>query len=415
MLRLTSDSWEKILRPSLLLPLVIAALASSVPAEDWPQWRGPHRDGVAASFPEPKAWPEKLTLKWKVSVGEGHSSPVVAGGIVYVHTRQGDREVVTALRPEDGHTLWQQAYPAPYTVNPAAASHGKGVKSTPAVADGRIFTLGIGGTLSCFDAKTGQPQWRKEFGAFGYGVATSPLVDRGLVIVHVGGNTEGALTAFDAATGAEKWSWKGDGPAYASPIVVDLAGTRQVVTQSRRYIVGVAAATGELLWQIPFKTDYEQNIITPAVYRDTLIFSGTGNPVMGVKVLKHGAQWTTETVWQNKDFSMYMSSPVVSDNLLFGFSERKHGQFFCLNPADGTTLWTSDGRQADSAAIVAASSVLLILTPAADLIVARQNNKAFQPLRKYSVADSPTWAHPVVLGRGILIKDATNLALWDPS
>jgi outer membrane protein assembly factor BamB len=402
-------------RTSLALSLALAILALSAPGEDWPQWRGLHRDGVAVGFQEPKAWPEKLALKWKVTIGEGHASPVVADGRIYVHSRQGDREVVTALRPENGQTIWQEGYAAPYTVNPAASGHGKGVKSTPVVEDGRIFTFGISGILSCFDAKTGKPQWRKEFGSPDFGVATSPVVDRGMVIVHVGGDTQGALTAFDAATGAEKWSWKGDGPGYASPIVVELADTRQVVTQSRDNIVGVSAATGQLLWRIPFKTAYAQNIVTPVLYRDILIFSGTGKPTMGVKVLKHGAEWTTETVWQNKDFSMYMSSPVVSGGLLFGFSERKRGEFFCLKPGDGATLWTSDGRQGDNAAIVAAGSTWLILTPDANLIVARQNDKAFEPLRKYSVADSPTWAHPVVAGHGILIKDATNLSLWDPS
>lgn len=397
------------------LILCLAVVLAAAWAEDWPQWRGPHRDGVAADFREPKAWPEKLTLKWKVTVGEGHSSPVVADGMIYIHTRQGEREIVTALRPDTGQTIWQQSYAASYTVNPAAASHGKGVKSTPVVADGRIFTLGISGILSCFDAKTGKPQWRKDFGPFGYGVATSPLVDRGLLIAYVGNDAQGALTAFDAATGAEKWSWKGDGPGYASPIVVEIAGTRQVVTQSRRNIIGVSADHGDLLWQIPFKTVYEQNIVTPVLYRDTLIVSGTGNPIMAVRVSKRGAQWTTGAVWQNKDFSLYMSSPVLNGDLLFGFSERKHGQYFCLRPADGTTLWASEGRQADSAAIVAASSVWLMLTPDANLTVARQNDKTFETLRTYSVADSPTWAHPVIMGRGILIKDATNLALWDPS
>lgn len=397
------------------ITLCISALLAIAWAEDWPQWRGPHRDGVATGFAEPKAWPEKLTLRWKVTVGEGHSSPVVADGKIFVHTRQGDREVVTALRPENGQAIWQEGYAAPYTMNPAAVSHGKGVKSTPAVEGGRIFTFGINGTLSCFDTRTGKPQWRKEFGSPDFGVATSPVVDRGLVIVHVGGNIQGALTAFDAATGAEKWSWKGDGPAYASPIVVELGGTRQVVTQSRHNIVGVSADTGGLLWQIPFKTVYAQNIVTPVLYRDTLVFTGIANPIMGVKVLKHGAEWTTETVWQNKDFSMYMSSPVLSGGLLFGFSERKRGQFFCLKPDDGTTLWTSEGRQADNAAIVAAGSVWLILMPDANLIVARQSRKSFETLRKYSVADSPTWAHPVVLDRGILIKDSTMLSLWDPS
>ena len=393
--------------------MCLGVLVAAAWAEDWPQWRGPHRDGVATGFIEPKAWPEKLKLKWKVEVGEGHSSPVVADGRIYMHTRQGEREVLSCLRPEDGTLLWQQTYTAPYTMNPAAAGHGKGVKSTPVVAGGRIYTFGINGTLSCFDAKTGKPQWRKEFGSPDFGVAMSPVVDNGLVIAHVGNNKQGALTALAGEAGERKWSWAGDGPAYASPIVVELGGTRQVVTQSRSNIVGVSADTGELLWRIPYTTDYDQNIVTPALYHDTLIFSGVGNPAIGVKLLKRGSAWTTETVWQNKDLSMYMSSPVVIGDLLFGLSMRKRGQLVCLNPATGATLWTSEGRLADSAAIVSAGSVLLLLTTDADLIVFRRSDKAFEQIRKYSVASSPTWAHPVIVGHGILIKDATTLALWD--
>jgi outer membrane protein assembly factor BamB len=381
-------------------------------AQDWPQWRGPNRDGIAGAFSEPKVWPEKLKLKWKVKVGEGHSSPVVVGGKIYLHTRQGDREVVSCLQPETGQVIWQEGYAAPYAVNPAAVRHGKGVKSTPVVADGRICTFGINGILSCFDAKTGKPLWRKEFGSPEFGTATSPVVDRGLLIAHVGTSGRGALTAFDAQTGAEKWSWKGDGPAYASSIVAELGGTRQVVTQSQHNIVGVSAATGKLLWRIPFSTPYEQNIVTPVLYRETLIFSGLDNGVMGVKVLKRGSEWVTETVWQNKDVGMYMNSPVVSGDLLFGLSYLKRGQFFCLDPRNGATLWTSEGRQADNAAIVDAGSVLFFLTNDAELIVARKSRKGFEPLRKYSVADSPTWAHPVILNSGVLIKDATTLALW---
>ena len=381
-------------------------------AQDWPQWRGPNRDGVVGVYSAPAVWPEKLKLKWKVNVGEGHSSPVMADGKIYLHTRQGEREVVSCLRPGTGEVIWQEAYAASYTVNPAAERHGKGVKSTPVVQAGRIYTMGIGGILSCFDAKTGKPQWRKEFGSPDFGTAMSPLVDRGLLIAHVGTGGHGALTAFDAETGSERWSWKGDGPAYASPIVVELGGTRQVVTQSQHNIVGVSVATGELLWRIPFNTAYDQNIVTPVLYRDTLIFSGLDNGVMAVRVLKRGSEWSTETVWQNKDVSMYMSSPVVSGDLLFGLSHHKRGQFFCLDPRNGTTLWTSEGREATNAAIVDAGTVLLLLTDDAELIVVKKSGKGFEPLRKYSVADSPTWAHPVVLSGGILIKDTTTLALW---
>jgi len=183
------------------------------------------------------------------------------------------------------------------------------VKSTPVIGGGRICAFGISGILSCFDAQTGKPLWRRDFTAPEYGTAMSPLLDSGLLIAHVGLKGGGALTAFDAQTGAEKWSWKGDGPAYASPIVVELAGIRQVVTQSRGQIIAVSAATGALLWRIPFSTSYDQNAVTPALYRDLLIFSGLQNGILGVRISKRGSGLAAERLWHNKDISMYMSSP----------------------------------------------------------------------------------------------------------
>ncbi len=389
--------------------LLIAACAACCFAQDWPQWRGPNRDGVVASFTEPEAWPERLKLKWKVEVGEGHSSPITAEGRIYIHTRQKEREVVSCFRADNGQTVWQESYETPYTMNPAAVRHGKGVKSTPLISGGRLHTFGISGTLSCFDAKSGKLQWRKQFSPATFGTAMSPVVDRGLLIAYIGGN---GLTAFNAQTGVEKWSWKDDAPAYASPIIVELAGTRQVVTQTEKNLIGVSAANGELLWRIPFTTPFDQNIVTPVLYQKTLIFSGLNNGTFAIKVLKSDSEWRTEKLWHNKEVSMYMNSPVLSDDLLFGFSNRNKGQFFCLDPSTGATLWTTSGREGDNAAIVSAGNVLLLLTTNSELMVAKKSAKAFEVLRRYTVADSPTWAHPVVLGNGILIKDASSLALW---
>ena len=124
-------------------------------AQDWNQWRGPSRSGVTAAFSPPAAWPDKPRKVWETTVGTGHSSPVVSGTRAFVFARVGDEEVVTAFDYQTGKQVWQQRYRAPYQVNPAAESHGKGPKSTPVVDGGRLFTLGISGTLSAFDAATG--------------------------------------------------------------------------------------------------------------------------------------------------------------------------------------------------------------------------------------------------------------------
>jgi outer membrane protein assembly factor BamB len=403
---------QRMARPALLfaLPALFAA--------DWPQWRGPGRDGALPSFQEPKAWPERLTRKWKTNVGLGHSSPIFASGRIYVISRQQDREVVSSVNPEDGKILWSQSYAAPYKMNSAAVKHGQGPKSTPVFAGGKLYTLGISGILSCFDAATGQMRWRKDFSRqFAhtsplFGTAMSPVVDRGLLIAHVGGNDDGALTAFDAESGEVKWSWKGDGPGYASPLVVDLGGTRQVVTQSQKNIVGVDANSGALLWKIPFTTPYVQNIVTPIAYRDTLIFSGLSKGVMAVTVSKSGAQWSTRELWNNQDVSMYMNSPVLMGDLLFGFSHKNKGQFFCLDAQSGKTRWIGEPRQGDNAAIVVAGERLFLLKDDAELTVARAGPKGFEGMRKYMVAESPTWAHPLILENGVVIKDLDSLAFF---
>src|SRR5262249_29804280 len=219
-------------------------------------------------------------------------------------------------------------------------------KSTPVLSNGKLYTLGITGVLSCYDADKGKLKWRREsvtlfsVKAPFYGTGTSPIVDRGLVIAFMGGNDQGGLVAFNAETGAERWRWKGDGPGYATPIVVEIAGKRQIVTQSQQYIVGIDAVNGGLLWQIEFTTEYVQNIVTPIAYKDLLIFSGINKGVFAVRVGWRDNKWVTNRVWHNKDVSMYMNSPLLAGNLLFGLAHRNKGQFFCINADDGKILWT---------------------------------------------------------------------------
>jgi outer membrane protein assembly factor BamB len=325
---------------------------------------------------------------------------------------------VLAIDPSNGQIRWKNQYSAPYKMNPAAVGHGEGPKSTPLYSNGKLYTFGISGILSAFDAETGAPLFRLNFvqryggGSPDFGTSMSPVIDKGLLIAHVGGTKMGALTAFDANTGAMKWSWDGDSPAYASPIVVELGGVRQVVTQSHSNIVGVAAVTGSLLWKIPLTTSYDQNIVTPVVYRDTLIFSGLDKGVWAVRLKNAGDAWSTETVWKNSDVSMYMNSPVVSGDRLFGFSHLKKGQLFCLDARTGKTLWTGPPRAGDNAAVLASSTTLFALTPDGQLLVAKPSATGLGEIRRYEVADSATWAHPVILPDGFLIKDLKSLARW---
>lgn len=391
-------------------PIVLGAQSS---ATDWPQFRGPNRDGVAASFAVPKTWPDQLTRVWKADVGLGHSTPVLIGNRVYVFSRQMTSEVMQALDAATGKMIWQTRYAAPVNVNPAAEAHGPGPKSTPTYADGRLYTLGMGGTVTAFDAASGKQLWQKPAGNALplYGTAISPLVDRGLVIVHVGGHGKGALTAFDANTGDVKWTWSGDGPSYASPIVADIEGVRQVITLSQENIIGVSESDGRLLWQRPFSTEYTQNIITPVLAGSTLIVSGYQKPTTALRIVRKGDQWTTEVVWENPAASLYMANAVVVGDRLFALSHRNRGQYMLLDVKTGKTLWTGMPRQAENAAIAHAGDLILSLEEDAELMVGRVSGETFQELKRYKVADAATWAAPAISGKRIVVKDVSSVTL----
>lgn len=401
---------DRIAFPLALMTLLVAHAT----AQDWPQWRGPNRDGAVASFREPESWPEQLTRKWKVEVGLGYATPILVGNRVYMFASQGDNEVMMALDAADGKVVWQTSYSATFTMNPAAARHGRGPKSTPTFANGKLYTLGMTGIVTAFDAAAGKQLWQKPGPSAGplYHTAMSALIDRGLVITHVGGHNRGALSAFDANTGEVKWTWNGDGPAYGSPIVAEFEGARQVITFTQENLVGVSAATGELLWRRPFTTRSTQNTITPILYGQTLIVSGLEKGITAFRVLKRENLWVTENVWENTELSLYMTNGVVARDTLFGLSHRNSGQYFAVDAKTGKTLWTSPPRQATNAAIIRAGDLLFMLEDDAEMIVARGSAAGFELLKRYTVADSATWAQPVISGNRVFVKDVSSLALW---
>ena len=397
-----------------LVAIVALSLPATASAQDWTQWRGENRDGSVRSFDVPASWPAMLTEHWSVEVGEGYSSPILVGDRLFVFARQGEEEVMQALDAATGETIWRSAYPAGFDMNPATRQHGPGPKSTPAYADGRLFTLGITGIVTAFAATSGDQLWQRPADAVEplYHTGQSPVVDGSQMIVHVGGHDAGALTAFDVETGEALWRWDGDGPAYASPIVVEIEGVRQVMTFTQRYFVGVSADTGELLWSRPYTTQSDTTSQTPRIYQGDVIESGRGNGITRFRVVREGNAWTTEDVWHTDEVSVHMSNGVVVDGVLFGLSHLNSGQYFGLDLDTGAVLWTSDPRQAENAAILNVGTTILSFEDDAELLVVSHSRTGFEPAQRYEVADSATWALPTIAGNRLFVKDVDSLTLW---
>ena len=396
------------------MAVLVLAFGSAAAAQDWPQWRGPNRDGTVTSFQAPASWPEALTQRWNIEIGQGYATPLLVDDRVYVFTRQGEDEVLTALDAAAGTTRWRTSYAAPFTMNPATARHGPGPKSTPVFSGGRLFTLGMSGIVTAFDAETGRQLWQKPAPPLEptYHTGMSPVVEGDLVIFHVGGHDEGALTAFDVTTGDVRWSWDGDGPAYGSPRVFDLSGTPQVVTFTQENFVGVGLADGELLWSRPFRTPSDTTSQTPLLHEDTVIEMGRNNGVTAFRAVSRGGGWTTEDVWHTDEVSMHMSDAVAIDGVLFGLSHLNSGQYFALDLETGRVLWTSDPRQAEHAAISRAGDTIFSLEEDGELVIVDFESTGFEPVARYTVATSETWAQPVVSSTRVFVKDVSTLTLW---
>ena len=396
---------------ALLAP---GAFVPAAAAQDWTQWRGPNRDGVAAAFDVPAAWPDALRKQWTIEVGSGYATPLLVGDHLYLFVRQGDDEVMLALDPATGEEAWRSGYPAPFEMNPATNPHGPGPKSTPAYADGRLFTLGMSGIVSAFDTDGGELLWQVPGTPVEplYHTAMSPVVDGDIVIFHVGGHDDGALTAYDTATGNVRWSWSGDGPAYGSPRVMEIEGVRQVVTYTQANVVGVAVQTGELLWRRPFTTEYDTTSQTPVRYGDILLQTGRGGGITAYRVLREGDAWTTEDVWQTSEVALHMTNGVVSDGVLFGLSYLNSGQYFGLDLETGEVLWTGSPRQAENASILRSGNTFLSLQDDAELLVVSASRNGLDVVASYEVADSVTWTQPTLVGNRLYVKDISTLTLW---
>jgi outer membrane protein assembly factor BamB len=398
--------------------IMIVLLPASLSAQEWTQWRGTNRDASLVAAHVPPTWPASVRRVWRVEVGEGYSSPVVAGNRVFVHSRRDPAESVTALDLESGAVAWQQTYQAPFSKNQYASRMAKGPNSTPLVSGGLLYTLGVTGVLSAWRIADGSLAWRQDYSStvdtskLFCGTAMSPLIDSGSLVVQVGSDVHGGrVLSLDPETGNERWAWTGPGPGYASPVALTVAGTRQLVTMTNQSIVGIDAGRGTTLWSVPFPDEWHENIITPVWTGTHLIVSGVRQGTRAFAIAREGTAgpWRATEAWRNADVTMYMSAPVVTDGTIYAISAKRKGQFVALDAATGTVRWATQGREGEHASIVTTPEHVLFLTNAGDLVVARKDPARFIAERRIDVADAETWAMPAFVRGGLIVRDAQAL------
>lgn len=391
------------------------------PSLDWPQWRGPRRDAHVSGFKVPAKWPAQLTKKWSITAGEGHSSPIIVGNRAFAIVRQGNDEHVLCLDMATGKTVWQDVVAAPFdSVIFPATRLGKAPRSTPLWHQGKLYTIGVNGLMTCFDAAKGSILWRKDFAKqFPIpmpvcGASLSPLIDGKKLYVHAGHEATGAFLALDKDTGKELWAWKGEGPGYTSPQLATIGGVQQLITASHNLWIGLSPENGSLLWSLANRQNmFNHNSITPVIAGDTVLCGANQRATFALKLAQSGGKWSPTKVWESRDVTMSTSSPVLDGKRVYVVNEKRRGQLAVMDFATGKITWECPGNKGEQVTLFDVGPALLVSAQGGELFVYQKNGDTLKETAKYEVADSAMWASPAISGNRLLVKGAATLALWE--
>jgi outer membrane protein assembly factor BamB len=383
-------------------------------AQDWPQWRGVNRDGKVTGFAAPQTWPQQLSQTWKITVGFGDATPALVNNKLYVFTRQGNDEILQCIDASSGKQLWQSAaYPTIDVTGPPSTHPGP--RSSVAVAEGNIVTLGVAGDIACFDASSGKLQWRNEDykGAVPqFFTGMSPLINSGICYAHLGGPDTGHFMAFDLSTGAIKWKVDGEGPAYGSPVLMTVDNAKQIVFQAQSKLISFNLSDGKQLWEYPTPvgTGRVQNATSPVVDQNIVYFTGLNNGFNAIEIKKEGDKFVVNKLWTNPDFSTGYSTPLLKDGFLYGLSNRN--RLFCINANTGQTAWADETVLQNFGSIVDAGLVIIVLTSNSNFVVLKPDGQKYNQVTLIKLSETGIYAHPVVSGKRIFIKDNETLTLF---
>jgi outer membrane protein assembly factor BamB len=402
--------------PRLRSLLALLVSASCTCAADWPQWLGPTRDAVSTE--KVAAWKGAPKILWRLSVGEGNSSPVIAGGRVFLHSKvQGkDEEEILVLGADDGKVVWRKTYAR----GPGQFAYGNGPRATPAVVDGKLYTYGITGVLTCWDAADGKQLWQvealKKFAApnIRFGASCSPLVEGKTVLINVGGRGA-SVVAFDKDSGEVVWKSQDDPASYSSPIAVGQGKDRQMIFLTQAAAIGLEPAQGKLLWRYPFKDPLIiENSSTPVVAGDILVVSAITLGSAGVRLSTADGKPGAKEVWKEPKLTSYFSTPVpVGTDRLYLVTARLNllkidateADLRCVETKTGKSLWTRPRVGKFHASLLrTGNDKLLVLEDGGDLVLLDPDPKEYRELARTKVC-GPAWAHPALAGGKLYLRD----------
>lgn len=405
----------------------LLALITLLPApgrcEDWPQWRGPTRDGRYRGPSWPESLDEKsLAQRWRVELEPSYSGPIVCGERVFTtETVKADKERVTAFARDTGEKLWQTEWKGSLVVPFFAWSNGSWIRATPACDGETLFVAGMRDVLVALDVATGKERWRNDFveqyksPAPAFGFVSSPLIDGEFVYVQAAA----AVVKLNKRTGTVAWRQFEDaggmnGSAFASPVIATIGGVRQLVVQSREKLAGLTLEEGQVLWSQEVPAFRGMNIISPTIH-DELAFTSTyGGKTVGYRITNRAESSETprfevETAWQEPSQG-YMSSPLIIDG--HAYVHLRNQRFACFNLGEGKRTWTTEpfGKYWS---LVARQDRILALDEKGELLLIAADPKEFKLLSRRKVSTDSAWAHLAVADGKLFIRELNALTVWD--
>jgi outer membrane protein assembly factor BamB len=385
----------------------------AAPALFWTDFRGPRRDGRYDERPIRTDWPPAgLTPMWKQPVGGGYASFSIARGRAFTIEQRGGDEVVAAYDVVTGRELWTNAWPTLFT----EFMGGDGPRATPTWSDARVYALGARGELRCLDEVTGEVLWRvniledNDARNLDWGMAASPLIVDDTVIVLPGGPNGQSVVAYDRRTGKRAWSALDDKAGYSSPMLVTLAGVRQLLVFSASRLMGLTPAAGEVLWEYPWTTMSDVNVSQPLVIGDNRVFlsSGYGTGAAVLEIAGGEGRLALREVWRNTRMKNRFTSSVIHEGVIYGLDE---SILAAVDAATGELKWKA-GRYGYGQVLLA-SGHLIVLTEDGDLVLVKANPDRHEELVQFPVLEGKTWNHPAMAGGYLLVRNLAEMAAFD--